>query len=56
MIIGGQTSTTHNLKLDTELWNLSNGDKEIIGPIIQDKTYHLGIGLYVVPIDFCSKQ
>ena len=42
--------------VETEVWNFSSGDIRIIDPALPRSEYAVGIGLYLVPLDFCSKQ
>ena len=41
--------------LDTEVWELENGNNKLIEPYFLDGTYAWGIGLYLVDNDFCKK-
>ena len=38
---------------ETEIWNLFNGDNRLINPTLPEDDYRNGIGLYIVPFDFC---
>ena len=40
--------------LETEIWNINNENNKIIDPVLPSQYYSLGIGLYIVPFDFCS--
>ena len=42
--------------LATEIWNFNNNDKRIVDPVLAPLTYAFGIGAYLVPAGFCSKQ
>ena len=52
MIVGGWTNDN---SAETEIWNVTNGDNRIIDPTLPGNNYAVGIGLYLVPVDFCSK-
>ena len=39
---------------ETEIWQFANGNNEIINPTLPDNDYIYGIGLYLVPFDFCT--
>ena len=41
--------------LDTEVWELENGNTKIIEPTLPDDAYAVGIALYMVEKDFCKK-
>ena len=40
--------------LETEIWQLTNGNNKIINPTLPDGDYVFGIGLYLVPFNFCT--
>ena len=40
--------------LETEIWNINNESNKIIDPVLPHTEYCLGIGLYIVPFDFCT--
>ena len=40
------------LSLETEVWELENGNNKVINPTLDD--YYGGIGLYPVDFNFCS--
>ena len=42
--------------VETEIWDFSNGENKIIDPSLPDGNYRVGIGLYLVPADFCSNN
>ena len=42
--------------LQTEIWDMNNRGNRIIDPALSDDHYMRGIGLYLVPVDFCSNQ
>ena len=39
---------------ETEIWQFTNGNNKIINPILKNGDYVGGIGLYLVPFDFCT--
>ena len=39
----------------TEIWNLTSGDTKIIDPTLGDGMHKVGIGLFLVPDNFCIK-
>ena len=39
---------------ETEVLDFINGSKKLIDPTLPDGDYVRGIGLYIVPFDFCS--
>ena len=39
---------------ETEIWNLTNGTNRVIKPTLPKNDYATGIGLYIVPFDFCT--
>ena len=39
---------------ETEIWNVIDGNNKIINPTLPDYDYAWGIGLYLVPYDFCT--
>ena len=39
---------------ETEIWDFINGSNRLIDPTLGDREYMYGIGLYIVPFDFCS--
>ena len=39
--------------METEIWNFKNDSNKIIDPVLPYAQYGLGIGLYIVPMDFC---
>ena len=41
--------------LVTEIWNLEDGTHKTIDPSLSVK-YRVGLGLYVVPADFCNEN
>ena len=41
--------------LETEIWNFVNESNTVIDPTIPSSYYSTGIGLYIVPFDFCAK-
>ena len=40
----------------TEMWNMKNGENEIIQPALPNGAYELGIALFPVDADFCKKN
>ena len=50
MIIGGSTSGD----AETEVWELENEIGTIINPTLPDGEYAYGLGLYIVPFNFCK--
>ena len=52
MVIGGDP--TKNTDAETEIWNFTNGDHKVVPPTLRKGRYDQGIGLYIVPFDFCS--
>jgi len=40
--------------VETEIWTYTNGNNKIINPTVSNKQYIGGIGLYLVPFDFCT--
>ena len=67
MVIGG-SSSDHRLvyffdyfliidffsDLETEIWNFTNESNKVVNPILPDDDYAVGIGLYIVPFNFCT--
>ena len=41
---------------ETEIWDFINGDNKIVNPTLKNDYFLGGIGLYIVPFDFCTKQ
>ena len=41
-------------KLQTEIWDFVNGSNKVIDPTLRNFAYSYGIGLYIVPFNFCS--
>ena len=39
---------------ETEIWDFINENNKMVDPTLPDNKYVLGIGLYIVPFDFCS--
>ena len=39
---------------ETEIWQFTNGNNKIINPTLPNMDYIHGIGLYLVPFDFCT--
>ena len=39
---------------ETEIWDFINESNKVIDPTLQYGDYSYGIGLYIVPFDFCS--
>lgn len=50
MIIGGYASGD----ADTEVWRLKDQSGKIINPTLTSGNYLYGLGLYIVPFDFCK--
>ena len=40
--------------METEIWNLTNEYHKLINPTLPYNAYGYGIGLYIVPFDFCT--
>ena len=40
--------------LETEIWNLTNENHKVISPTLPNGRFSYGIGLYIVPFDFCT--
>ena len=51
-----QTILNFMLSAETEVWQLSNGDNQVINPTLPSNTYAVGIGIYAVDFDFCRKN
>lgn len=49
-----QYSIDHYFSCETEVWNLSNESGRLINPKLQSGHYIIGVGLYIVPFDFCT--
>ena len=41
-------------KMDTEIWNLSDETNKMVNPTLPNYDYNYGIGLYIVPFNFCT--
>ena len=41
--------------VETEIWDFTNGDNRIVNPVLTEGRYTNEIGLYLVPVDFCSR-
>ena len=39
---------------ETEIFDIINESNKVVGPTLPDRGYIYGIGLYIVPFDFCS--
>ena len=39
---------------ETEIWNLTNGNNKVVDPTLPNSHYAWGMGLYIVPFDFCT--
>ena len=39
---------------ETEIWDFINENNRVIDPTLPREMYAYGIGLYIVPFDFCS--
>ena len=39
---------------ETEIWDFINESNKVVDPTLPDNQYVWGIGLYIVPFDFCS--
>jgi len=52
MVIGGYTYD--GSALETEIWNLTNEDHKVTNPTLPNDHYLVGIGLYIVPFDYCT--
>ena len=51
MIIGGYASSGD---AETEVWELENEIGTIINPTLPSGQYVQGLGLYIVPFNFCK--
>ena len=51
MIIGGYALSG---EAETEVWTFNNEIGIIINPTLPNYDYSFGIGLYLVPFDFCK--
>ena len=40
--------------METEVWNFNSASNKIIDPVLPHTHYGFGIGLYIVPFDFCT--
>ena len=39
---------------ETEIWNVTNKTNKVVNPTFSNGDYEWGIGLYVVPFNFCT--
>ena len=39
---------------ETEIWDFLTATNKVVDPTLQHRDYMFGIGLYIVPFDFCS--
>ena len=39
---------------ETEIWDFIDESNQVVGPTLPDGDYAWGIGLYLVPFNFCS--
>ena len=39
---------------EAEIWNLTDETNKVINPTIPNGDYKFGIGLYIVPFNFCT--
>ena len=39
---------------ETEIWNMTNGTNKVVNPTLPNWDYVAGIGLYIVPFNFCT--
>ena len=53
MIIGG-FSSDFSSALETEIWNFTSGSQKEVNPTLPSGLFVYGIGLYLVPFDFCG--
>ena len=44
------------LRVETEVWELSNGNNKVINPTLSAGHYAYGIGIYAVHFDYCRKN
>ena len=51
MIIGGTASSG---EAETEVWTLDNKTGTTINPTLPSGEYAFGVGLYIVPFNFCK--
>ena len=40
--------------VETEIWNVTNGSNKVVNPMLPNGDYECGIGLYIVPFNFCT--
>ena len=40
--------------METEIWNVTNETNKVVNPTLQNEDYVMGIGLYIVPFNFCT--
>ena len=52
MIIGGGAFGYSSM--ETEVWNFIDQNYKLINPTLSNMKFHDGIGLYIVPFDFCT--
>ena len=55
MVIGGDRwGTWVSSDLETQIWSFTNENHKVINPTLPYYDYKNGIGLYIVPFDFCT--
>ena len=52
MVIGGFDPDRYDP--ETEIWNFTNENHKVVYPRLPNGNYEYGIGLYIVPFDFCT--
>ena len=40
--------------VETEIWEFNYGNKKVVDPTLPADDFAYGIGLYIVPFDFCT--
>ena len=53
MIVGGYATSGD---AETEVWTFEDEVGTIINPTLPNRAYSYGIGLYLVPNDFCTQM
>ena len=55
MVIGGHTfNKNFSSDLEIEIWNFKNEKHKVITQSVPNGHFWFGIGLYIVPFDFCT--
>ena len=39
---------------ETEIWNFTSESHKVVSPTLPNEDYESGIGLYIVPFNFCT--